>query len=127
MQRSRKSTGVTRKNSRRGIAVVWVAILGLVFIAFVGLASDTAHVYLASHQLQNAADAAALAGAGKVKLSAALAHEAAMLTAAANHANNQSVQLAPNLSARSPGCKTPMCRALRSRCAADCSRRESWR
>jgi hypothetical protein len=55
----------TKNNSRRngGIALIWTAITLIVLILFVGLAIDVARIYLAAHQLQNAADAAALAGA----------------------------------------------------------------
>ena len=53
--------------TRPGIALIWTAITLIVMILFVGLALDVAKVKLAAHQLQNAADAAALAGAQIVK------------------------------------------------------------
>ena len=52
-----------RHHRYRGVALIWVAILALVLILIVGLSLDVAKVSLVAHQLQNAADAAALAGA----------------------------------------------------------------
>jgi hypothetical protein len=51
----------------RGVALLWTAAVMLVLILIVGLALDTAKVLFTTHQLQNAADAAALAGAQFVK------------------------------------------------------------
>jgi len=51
----------------RGVVLVWAALLLLLLILIVGLSVDTAKVVLVAHQLQNAADAAALAGAQVVK------------------------------------------------------------
>jgi hypothetical protein len=56
-------THQTNPHKQRGIAILWVTIFLIVFIAIGGLLLDAARVYLVSHQLQNAADAAALAGA----------------------------------------------------------------
>ncbi len=53
----------TRHQKRRGVAILWVALLLIVFIGFVGFVIDAGRLYLAGHQLHNAADAAALAGA----------------------------------------------------------------
>jgi Flp pilus assembly protein TadG len=52
------------KNS--GLAVVYLAILLVVLIAFAGLAVDLGYMYVTKTQLQNASDAAALAGAAKL-------------------------------------------------------------
>ena len=52
----------------RGIALVWVAMTLLVIFALGGLMLDWARVCVAGHQLQNAADAAALAGARYVSV-----------------------------------------------------------
>jgi hypothetical protein len=51
----------------RGISLIWTAIFLLFIILIVGLALDWGKVVLVSNQLQNAADAAALAGAQLVK------------------------------------------------------------
>jgi hypothetical protein len=48
---------------RRGVVIVFVTIMLLVLIILVGLALDTGQVVLVGIQLQNTADAAALAGA----------------------------------------------------------------
>src|SRR5690349_19054629 len=64
----RMTTGARRRSyrNRRGIALIWFAILGMVLVGLAGLALDTGYVMLTGHQLQNAADAAALAGANSV-------------------------------------------------------------
>ena len=49
--------------NKRGIALVFVVLLLVVLFAFVGLAIDIGYMYVAKTQLQNAADAGALAGA----------------------------------------------------------------
>jgi hypothetical protein len=62
------SIHVPLKDDReQGIVLVWVSIFLGVLIAFIGLALDWSYVLLTAHQLQNTADAAALAGAQLVK------------------------------------------------------------
>lgn len=86
---------------RRGITVVWAAITLTVLLMFVGLALDAGYVHITGHQLQNAADAAALAGAAKVglyRVGVATPQDAvndAVATAAANQAAQASVLLDP--------------------------------
>jgi Flp pilus assembly protein TadG len=90
------------------MALIWVALVGMVFVVFLALAADTARVYLARHQLQNAADAAALAGVYRVRNDPLgngepAAHDAARRTASNNNvgggaaAGGGTVQLAANL------------------------------
>src|SRR6478609_255814 len=82
--RSRKNESIMRiirDPQRQGMALVWVALVGIVFVVFLALAADTARVYLARHQLQNGADAAALAGVYRVRNDAPLAHDTARATA----------------------------------------------
>ena len=66
-RRGRRSTGIERSSrrpiARRGAIVVWVAVLGIVLIGFVGLSMDAGVAFLAGSQLQIAADAGSLAGA----------------------------------------------------------------
>ena len=62
------TTKNTNDKKRKGIAILWVAVLLIVFVAFVGFVIDGARVYLAGHQLHNAADAAALAGSRYVPM-----------------------------------------------------------
>ncbi len=49
--------------NKRGLALVYIALLMVAFCAFLGLAVDIGYMYVAKGQLQNAADSAALAGA----------------------------------------------------------------
>ncbi|MHC4836236.1 MAG: pilus assembly protein TadG-related protein [Planctomycetota bacterium] len=65
MKTTKQSTG---NQKRRGITILWVAILSMVLIGFAGLLIDTARIYMVTHQLHNAADAAALAGARYVPM-----------------------------------------------------------
>jgi Flp pilus assembly protein TadG len=55
------------KNRKKGVALVWLAIMLVMLILFVGLVIDGSRLFLAAHQLHNAADAAALAGARIVR------------------------------------------------------------
>lgn len=55
-----------RRKNNRGIAVIYIALLLVALLAFVGLAVDIGYMYVAKTQLQNAADAAAHAGASKL-------------------------------------------------------------
>ncbi len=92
-QREQRAVRAGRDRRNHGIVLIWYAILGLVLIGFVGLASDTGYVYLTSHELQNAADSAALAGAAKVKFDRNAAVTDAVNTASKNKAAQASVQL----------------------------------
>lgn len=56
-----------KKNKNKGFVLVWAAISLLVFLGFAALAIDIAYFYHTKHQLQGAADAAALAGAALLK------------------------------------------------------------
>lgn len=56
-----------REDRSRGMIAVYVAVLAVVLIGFVGLAIDSAHVVRTLDQLQAAADSAALAAASEVK------------------------------------------------------------
>ncbi|MHC4521516.1 MAG: pilus assembly protein TadG-related protein, partial [Planctomycetota bacterium] len=60
--------GMTRDRRRRGVAIVWVAFLLFAVVLLMGMALDAARMYMDAHQLQNAADAAALAAAQYVKM-----------------------------------------------------------
>ena len=51
---------------RRGAAMVFIVIVLLMLIGFIGLAIDWGYTFRTSQQLQTAADAAALAGAEKL-------------------------------------------------------------
>lgn len=78
--------------------MIWAALLVLVMICFVGLSIDTAKLALNVHQLQNASDAASLAGVQIVKTHS---HTATLLQTAnigfANKAENLPVKLRQTL------------------------------
>ncbi|MBI4603200.1 MAG: hypothetical protein HY721_14690 [Planctomycetes bacterium] len=96
MPRHLRALRAPHRGREQGIVLVWMAIVLTVLVAFVGLACDWAHVLLAAHQLQNAADAAALAGARRVRFDQEEAREAAVDVAAANDAARERVRLSPN-------------------------------
>jgi len=52
--------------SQRGVAVVWFALVMMLFLAFIAIGIDMAKLAAAKTQLQNAADAAALAAVSAV-------------------------------------------------------------
>lgn len=85
-----------QQRRRRGITMVWAAILMLVFLGFLGLSIDLGHVYLTSHQLQNASDAASLAAARLVREDVTLARVEAVRVAKANSAARSPVQIEAN-------------------------------
>jgi Flp pilus assembly protein TadG len=94
MQYHRPSSHRRRPHHRRaGIALIWIAILGMVLVGLAGLALDTGYVMITGHQLQNAADAAALAGAQIVSFDTNQAITDAVAQAAANKAAGAAVQL----------------------------------
>lgn len=88
---------IRRGTRRRSAMAIWVGITGLVLVGFSGLALDTAFIKLAGQQLQDAADAAALAGALNVRAGMTDARTAAVQIALANRATKQAVQLSQNI------------------------------
>jgi Flp pilus assembly protein TadG len=84
------------KRVYRGYSLIVTAMFGLTLFGLMGLATDTSWVYLTAHQLQNTADAAALAGAEGLSTGNATAQSQAYVVAAANQAGNASVLLNPN-------------------------------
>jgi uncharacterized membrane protein len=50
-------------NKRRGMVIITVAALSVVFIGFLGLSIDLGRVYITKRELQNYGDAAAFAAA----------------------------------------------------------------
>ncbi|MBP1777983.1 MAG: hypothetical protein H6Q86_3994, partial [candidate division NC10 bacterium] len=57
------STLFRRLTHHRGAAIIFVAFALFLLIAMAGLAIDVGYIYGVRNELQNAADAAALAGA----------------------------------------------------------------
>jgi Flp pilus assembly protein TadG len=89
---------VQTRSALRGSVAAWVAVLAVVLIGFAGLAIDGSWYATAGQQLQAAADAASLAGAGEVKTDTApfnVTIAKAAQTALANQAAGASVQLDP--------------------------------
>jgi len=77
----------------RGIALMWGAIWLSVLVLLLGLGFDTARVFLVAHQLQNGADAAALAGARLIKINETNARLKAQTIGFANFARGEPIQL----------------------------------
>ena len=69
MQQKRNSRAARRK-SERGNVLAYTVLSALCLFLAVGLGVDLSHLYLAKTELQNAADAAALAGASALTLPA---------------------------------------------------------
>ena len=80
----------------RGVVHIWVAVLMVVFIGFVGLAIDMGYATLTAQQLQAGADAAALAGATYVRIDQDEARARTVAIAAANTAGGSAISLSPN-------------------------------
>lgn len=57
---------MNKSNPPRGVIAIVVALLTTVLIGFAALAVDLSYVFVVRNELQNAADAAALSGAGKL-------------------------------------------------------------
>lgn len=86
----RRGTG----GRRRGLSLIMMAIVLVVLIGFIGLGLDIGFALIAAHQLQNTADAAALAGAMSMKTGGEDgARNAAALVAANNIVINSAIQL----------------------------------
>jgi len=81
----------------RGIGYLWAVVFLLLILLLTGLSLDTAKVYLVTHQLHNAADAGALAGAPWIKKDQQKARELAQLVASQNFADHDNVLLDLNL------------------------------
>ena len=86
-----------RRARYRGIALIWTTIVFVVLILIVGVALDMAKVFLVTHQLQNAADAAALAGAQFVKFDEVKARQQAIDIAFENYTDRLPVTLRDNV------------------------------
>lgn len=81
---------------RSGIAMIWVAIFLVLMVLLLGLSLDSAKAFLVSHQIQNAADAASLAGACVIKVDPDYARAVALATARENLADADEVVLDAN-------------------------------
>ena len=87
-----------KRDRRRAIAGVWVAMFGTLMVLFLGLAMDTSFYVYTAQQVQNIADASSLAGAivvrdglnGDPRDPITIANDWAIATAAENKAADQS-------------------------------------
>jgi Flp pilus assembly protein TadG len=84
---------ISRFANRRGIVMIWTAIFLLVLIGIVGLSLDWGKTAVNIHQLYNAADAAALAGAQVVKVDQDRAIRFAVTAAKQNFVDHNDVDL----------------------------------
>lgn len=91
---TRKSGQVRR--SRRGITLVWTALVLMVLLGIVGLTLDVGYGFFVGNKLQQAADAASLAGAQKLGEELEVIQQAAQELGLANYAAAIEVQLALN-------------------------------
>ncbi len=92
-------TAASRKKAvlrRRGSVLVWTAVFMLVGIGMLALACDVGYVMFCGSRLQDAADAAALAGAAVVQNSASEALSQASTFSLSNLAAGRAVSLAAN-------------------------------
>ncbi|MDI6451684.1 pilus assembly protein TadG-related protein [Anaerobaca lacustris] len=85
-----------RRRFPKGIALVWAAMMILVMLLMVGLGIDMGKLAYNVHQLQNAADAAALAGAQVVRSDPGRARDLAQQFALANYTEGQPVEIDRN-------------------------------
>jgi len=81
---------------RAGIAMIWVAIFLVLMVLLLGLSLDSAKAFVVAHQIQNAADAASLAGACMIKVNPDYARAVALATAFENFADADEVVLDAN-------------------------------
>lgn len=81
------------KTGQKGTALVYIALMIVVLIAFVSLAVDLGYMYVSKGQLQNAADSAALAGAAMNLGNSASVKQKAIEFAAKNKAAGDAVTI----------------------------------
>jgi Flp pilus assembly protein TadG len=80
----------------RGIVMVWMALLIFVLVGLLGLSADWGKAGWNVHELHNAADAGALAGAQVVKTDEVQARQLAIVTALKNNTEGRPVTVADN-------------------------------
>ncbi|MBM4027167.1 MAG: hypothetical protein FJ280_17440 [Planctomycetes bacterium] len=90
---TRDITGKGHPRRARGIALPWTALVLLMMLLMTGLSIDWGKIAFNVHELQNAADAAALAGAQWVRIDQAVARERAQQLGGANDTEKLPVQL----------------------------------
>ena len=83
-------------HEEEGVATIWISLMMMVFVAFIGLALDTGYTVWVGQKLQISADAAALAGGYRIKTDVPSARNKARLVAYANDAAGDQVSLDAN-------------------------------
>src|SRR5687768_13834278 len=96
MRSNATNSRTTRPAVRRGATLVWVAIMLVVFVGMLAMCIDWGYAFYTSQKLQNAADAAALAGVKRVWWNHGDARERAIAMAASNEAGGSPVVLVDN-------------------------------
>ena len=102
MRREHK-TGISNRKGERGNVLVYTVLSAFFLFMAVGLGVDLSHLYLAKTELQNAADASALAGASALKLSStdkiptAVTRATDILDANKYNFNNKTFTTAPTI------------------------------
>ncbi|MES2791546.1 MAG: pilus assembly protein TadG-related protein [Planctomycetota bacterium] len=82
-----------RQRGRKGVIVVYAAIMMVVIFGFAAFAIDVGYMALTVDQLQNAADASALAGAMRMRDGAATVRSAARDIASRNFLGKQAISI----------------------------------
>ena len=93
----KKRIASPKNRKAKGITLVWSAIMLIAMIGFLGIVIDVSFVHLTANQLQNAADAAALAGARMVRIDQTYARNQAQYIGGLNTAARNPVFLDLNL------------------------------
>lgn len=89
---------------RKGVSTIWLILSGQVFLVFICFAAEIGHLWVARTELENALEAAALAGALEFRQSgSASARMVAIAYAEANTVVGQSLTLDPNMGAGTNG------------------------
>jgi len=83
-------------SGQQGIAHIWVVLVIMVIIGFVGISIDMGYLVVVGQQLQIGADAAALAGAQQVRTDVVAARAAAVNVGLANRAAGAPIELDSN-------------------------------
>lgn len=86
----------SKRRLRRGHALLWVSLLLMFMVGLAGLGIDTGYIFLTAHQLQNTADASALAAAREVREDIEVSRAVAQQVAEANQAAGEPVLLDAN-------------------------------
>lgn len=91
-----RARGRCVRSGRGGMVNIWFVMLGLFLIVMMGLSIDVAYSLVVVHQLQNAADASALAGVQQVRFGGLEARLASINLALENRAGGSPVELTDN-------------------------------